>query len=120
MALDSPSPPLARGRTRANFRAGSSSSLSFEFDNPETLLTVRVPQGATVHLVGKATKGTGTVRTFRTTKLAAGQEWPEYNIRVSIERNGQLLSKEQTLSLKSGDSKSLAFDFEEAVLAVAD
>jgi uncharacterized protein (TIGR03000 family) len=101
-------------------RAGVSSEVAFEFDNPETTLTVHVPQGATVFLAGREKPGSGTVRTFRTTKLAADAQWPEYNVRVSITQNGQQLSKDQTISIKSGEAKSLTFGFDEAALAVAD
>jgi len=101
-------------------RPGAWSSISFDFDDPETTLTVNVPEDAIVHLLGRETRATGAVRTFRTTRLAAGQEWPEYGVRVSLQRNGQLLSKEQTISLKSGDSRHLTFDFEETAVAAAE
>ena len=105
---------------KTQIRADELGSLSFDFDNPETRLTVNVPDDAIVYLSGSQTSGTGPVRTFSTTRLANGQQWSGYSIRVSLERNGQLLSKEQTISIRSGDSKSLTFDFDAGAVAVAD
>jgi uncharacterized protein (TIGR03000 family) len=104
----------------AHMRGGVSSRVSFDFESPETSLTLKVPPDATVFLAGNAMTEAGSVRSFRTTKLAAGQQWPEYKIRVTVERNGQLLSKEQRILLKSGDTKSLTFSFDESLVAAAE
>ncbi len=96
-------------------RAGESVEVAFDLNSaaaPETVVTVKVPEDATVYLVGNETKGQGPVRVFRTTKLASGSQWSNYTVRVSVERNGETISREQTLTLKAGDTPSLSFDFD--------
>lgn len=96
-------------------RAGASIDVAFELNGtttPETVVTVNVPEDAKVFLAGNETKGQGAVRVFRTTRLERGAEWAGYTIRVSVERNGKTVSREQTLTLKAGDTPSLTFDFD--------
>ena len=47
-------------------------------------MTLNVPEGAEVTLAGNSTKATGEVRTFRTSQLAAGQIWDDYEIEVKM------------------------------------
>ncbi len=111
---------------KVKLRAGTVSSLAFNFTETETSLTLKVPADAKVYLGNsrlkelKQMKGTGAVRSFRTTKLVAGQKLTGYQIRVSVVRDGQLLSKQQTISLAAGDAQKLVFEFgdEAAVVAV--
>ncbi|HET6884095.1 MAG TPA: TIGR03000 domain-containing protein, partial [Pirellulales bacterium] len=77
-----------------------------------TSLTLHVPADAKVYLSGNETHGTGEVRTFSTTKLAAGQTWGSYVVRVEVERNGRTLSKEETVDLKGGDVRELNLDLD--------
>ncbi len=107
----------------AQLTAGSQASLMFSLaapastassaKPPRTALKVNVPADAKVYLSGKETSSTGPVREFSTTTLADGASWDNYTIRV--ESNGQ--SKEQTISLKSGENRELTFDFDAAEVA---
>ena len=52
-----------------------------------------MPADAKVFLAGNESKSTGANREFVTTKLAAGQSWDNYTVRVELMRNGQTISK---------------------------
>jgi len=86
-------------------------------DSPETVVTVHVPAEATVVLAGNETKGEGETRTFRTRRLANGEAWDSYTIRVTANVNGALITKEKTLRLEAGSAHDLAFDFESIEVA---
>jgi len=86
-------------------------------DAPETVVTVHVPADATVLLAGNETKGQGELRTFRTRRLATGEAWDSYTIRVTANVNGALITKEKTLRLEAGSVHDLAFDFESTEVA---
>ena len=105
--------------------AGQSANLDFtqaepaqqaaiETSTPTTLI-VRVPDDAKLYLAGRETKATGPVREFTTKKLPAGSEWATYAVRAVIERDGQQVVREQTVSLKAGESREVSFDFSNEV-----
>lgn len=84
-----------------------------------TELTLHVPAEAKVTLAGAPTRQTGESRTYATTALTAGQEWSGYVVRVEMERDGQTLVEEKTLSIVGGESYELTFDFAEPGAQVA-
>jgi uncharacterized protein (TIGR03000 family) len=93
-------------------RAGQTIDVAFAMQaKPETTLTLRVPEDARVTLAGNETSATGELRVYRTTSLSDGQTWSDYQVRVTIERDGQTLTREQTIQLAAGESRELAFDF---------
>lgn len=105
--------------------AGESISLSFGQGEPakeaasaqaekpvKTQVKVEVPADAKVFLSGAPTKQTGAERTYVTTRLAPGQVWEDYTVRVEVERDGQTLVREEKLSVTGGGSYELAFDFD--------
>jgi uncharacterized protein (TIGR03000 family) len=106
----------------AQLRAGRVADLEFGFDGneaeenvaakPTTSLTVYVPEDAKVYLAGRETTSTGAVRNFSTTKLAGDREWADYVVRVEVERDGRVVAKESTITLRAGDSRETTFDFE--------
>ena len=97
--------------------ANENAELNFTFAKPEqtaakaTVLKVHVPADAKVYLAGKETRSAGEVREFTTSKLAEGQEWTNYTIRAVVTRNGKLISRDETISLKAGEARQLSFDF---------
>jgi uncharacterized protein (TIGR03000 family) len=102
-------------------QGGSISDLSFTFENAQesiaakplrTALIINVPADAKVFLAGKETATKGPVREFATTKLAAGDSWKDYTVRVEIERGGRTLTKEETISVAAGESRELVFNFD--------
>jgi len=100
---------------KIDLRAGETANLAFDFptnDSAETSLTVHVPADAKVYLAGNATKTGGETRVFRTTGLSGNKTWEGYTIRVELERGGRTLTKEETITLKAGQSQELSFDFE--------
>ena len=106
----------------AMLRAGKLSALDFDFDDSgvtETVLTLNVPEDAKVFLSGNDTRATGEQRRYSTTRIPAGKKWADYVVRVTVERNGQTLSKEQEVTLKGGDQTELDFNFDQTELADA-
>ena len=100
-------------------QTGENASLAFDLNDAdvETTLTVQVPEDAKVTLSGSQTESTGTSRTFTTKNLQSGSTWKDYTVQVSIERDGQTLTKSQTIDLAAGEAKSLNFDFETEAVA---
>jgi uncharacterized protein (TIGR03000 family) len=103
--------------------AGETVSLSFgqaesQADEPvQTEVKVQVPEDATVFLSDSPTKQTGKLRAFSTSKLAAGQLWEDYTVRVEVVRDGQTLVREKKLKVEGGGSYELAFSFDSAATA---
>jgi uncharacterized protein (TIGR03000 family) len=117
---------------QVNLRAGQTAELAFDFPAAEqsataqlataeleTSLTVHVPAGAKVYLAGNPTKAQGETRVFRTTGLSSGKNWNDYTVRVELEQEGRIVTKEKTISLKAGESQELTFDFEGDRVAAA-
>jgi uncharacterized protein (TIGR03000 family) len=94
-------------------RAGQPKTMSFDFQPIATSLELVVPPDARVYLAGIERPGEGPVRRFTSTRLAAGERVSNYPVRVSVLRHGQPLSQEQAVSLQSGDSKTLRFQFDQ-------
>ena len=101
--------------------AGRSGALDFgshatvqTADNAEagTTLIVRLPADAKLYLAGHKTKSTGEVRKFSTTKLPNGSEWTKYAIRAVVDRDGHEQVREQTVSLKAGESREVTISFD--------
>jgi uncharacterized protein (TIGR03000 family) len=99
---------------------GSQADLAFEMSGsspapqtaktgaaPRTAVLLHVPAAAKVYLSGMEMSATGPDREFVTTKLPAGSTWDNYTIRVVSGAE----SRDQTLTLKGGDSRELTFDF---------
>lgn len=105
--------PVVQSKT-VQLRAGQTARLAFDaMDSTavETALTLHVPADAKVYLAGNETRGSGLVRTFRTTKLADGQTWSDYMVRVVVNENGEDRVKEEMITLRAGDQRALTFDF---------
>jgi uncharacterized protein (TIGR03000 family) len=105
----------------ATLTAGSNKLLAFDakpsVEQVATKLTLTVPASARVTLAGAETKQTGVEREYVTTKLAKGEAWDNYQIRVDVEQDGKVVSQERTISLRGGESQEIAFDFEGEKLA---
>jgi uncharacterized protein (TIGR03000 family) len=94
-------------------RAGGSEQVVFDterVDDPvETMLTLNVPEGATVVLANNPTKSDGGSRVYRTKQLKAGEVWEDYKIEVTYA--GQ--TKQKTIRLIGGDKLEMSFNFNE-------
>lgn len=108
--------------------AGQSSALSFTGEqqvqtakeaDTRTTLIIRLPEDAKLYLAGKATKATGEVREFSTNKLPAGAQWQTYAIRAVVTRDGHEEVREQSVSLKAGESRELSINFDAPQVADA-
>ena len=103
-----------------DLQSGGSANLAFALDSPPaTTLTLHVPESAQVFLAGNETGSKGAVRTFTTRSLPEGQEWSNYEIKVTLESEGETLTKTETISLKSGESREVSIDFAAAKIASA-
>ncbi len=109
--------------------AGQEYAVAFSLDSTnekvatepqKTKLTLHVPVTAKVTLAGRETNTPGEVREFTTSKLAPGSTWDDYTVVVTLERNGQMLTKEQTISLQAGENREMSFDFDSAQVAAND
>ena len=93
--------------------------VAFNFDSAapvtaeavKTRLTVNVPKDAQVSLAGTATSSKGETRSYTTTKLNSGQAWTNYTIVASIVRDGETVTKQQTIELLGGEDRQISFDF---------
>jgi uncharacterized protein (TIGR03000 family) len=74
-------------------------------------VTVQVPADALVHLEGRKAQAVGTVRRFSTSALTRGEKWNDYQIVVTLDRNGRQLKQEKSIDLVGGQSYDLRFDF---------
>lgn len=102
-----------------SLKNGETLALAFDSLQPaktaDTTLTVKVPADAKVTLGGNATIGSGTERTFRTSKLAGSKEWTNYVVQVTVGS----VTQEKTITLKAGDTQTLSFDFDNQQIADA-
>jgi uncharacterized protein (TIGR03000 family) len=100
--------------------AGETANVAFDLaTRPETSLTLRVPANARVILAGQETNGSGAVRVFRTSALEAGEEWSDYEIRVLVDRDGETEVREEKISLKGGESRTLDLQLDTPKIAAA-
>ncbi len=101
-------------------QTGQRAELMFDFAGEpaaETILTLHVPEDATVTLAGTETRQTGTTRKYSTSRLATGQSWDDYVVSVTVRQNGQSVTKEKRISLQGGQSYELQVDFHDAAVA---
>lgn len=104
-----------------SMQAGRTARVAFSLEASEvattTTLTLNVPADAKVFLAGNETTGTGAVREFTTSKLAAGQSWENYSIRVTFDRDGQTVTREKSVTLNAGENQMVSFESEAALVA---
>jgi uncharacterized protein (TIGR03000 family) len=99
---------------------GVQRDVRFDFDSAEQVLTslsITVPSDAQVTLGGSATRAAGPFRYYSTKALQPGQTWEDYEIQVTLERDGQTLTQSKVVDLTAGASLELSFDFEAAAVA---
>lgn len=104
----------AGDRVALTFDAKNEMKLSSAVPAAKTELKLSVPANAKVFLAGAETSQTGTDRTYATSRLAEGETWNGYTVRVELEQDGETVVREETLTMKGGKSYELAFDFEQA------
>jgi uncharacterized protein (TIGR03000 family) len=95
----------------------SSSTVVASAPTVKTSLTLHVPADAKVTLAGVETKQTGETRQFATTRLGAGQNWGDYKVIAEVEKNGQKLREERTISLTGGKAQELTINFDSTHVA---
>jgi uncharacterized protein (TIGR03000 family) len=103
---------LARGQRR---NIDFSELASAETD--VTTVKLHVPEDAVVTLAGQPTRVQGATRVFSTDRLAAGQTWDDYVVRVAFVRDGREVIRERTLTVRAGEVHEVNFDVDETRLA---
>ncbi|MCY3012482.1 MAG: TIGR03000 domain-containing protein [Planctomycetota bacterium] len=95
--------------------SGNGEEINFDMqsnDEPtETVLTLKVPEDASVILANNVTKNSGSARVFRTKQLRNGESWDDYKIQVTVAG----VTKEKVIRLIGGDNLELTFNFDDAV-----
>jgi len=86
--------------------AGKPASLTAATTN----LTLRVPADAKVWIEGHLTGSTGAVRNFGTRRLAQGEEWADYEVRVATIVDGQEQVAVRKLTLTGGRDTDVTID----------
>ena len=86
-------------------------------DLSDTIVRIHVPDGAIVSLDGQSTKSVGSMRTFKTASLQAGEVWDDYLIRVEAEVNGGTVIQERFVKIVGGTESDHHFDFTMSSLA---
>ncbi|MCE3016273.1 MAG: TIGR03000 domain-containing protein [Pirellula sp.] len=94
--------------------SGNGEEINFDMqsnDEPtETVLTLNVPEDASVILANNVTKNSGSARVFRTKQLRDGESWDDYKIQVTVAG----VTKEKVIRLIGGDNLELTFNFDDA------
>jgi uncharacterized protein (TIGR03000 family) len=96
-------------------RGGQSRDIRFDFDaaaSVATTVAVQVPADAKVTLAGVETDESGSTRIFSTDSLREGQSWKNYRVVATLERNGETVTREQTLDVVAGEVYQIKFDFD--------
>ena len=75
-----------------------------------TNLTLRVPADSKVWIEGHLTGSTGAVRNFGTRRLAQGEEWADYEVRVATIVDGQEQVVVRKLTLTGGRDTDVTID----------
>ncbi len=103
-------------------RGGEEASVAFNFDQPAELYTaieVNLPENAKLTLAGNESHRTGSKRVFSTRQLQEGESWESYKIVATIERDGETLVQEKTLTVVAGEFYKVNFDFDANDVRVA-
>lgn len=85
-----------------------------------TELKLTVPENAKVFLAGAATEQTGEHRDYTTNRLAVGESWKNYTVRVEFQQDGEPQVREETLTIEGGQTYDLNFMPDNKAEAVAD
>ncbi len=112
--LDQEGEKLTRTKV-VELTAGDNKTFDVEFNvEPEliTSVTLFVPEDATVKLGGMPTRATGNTRVFSTNSLAKGQAWENYTVAVTVNRDGEELTRNRVINIQAGESVDLHFDFD--------
>ena len=102
-------------------RAGSRTNVVFDdlsdTDPMLTTLKLHVPTDARVTLAGQETSMSGSTRVFTTRRLDKGKKWNEYLVHVSVERDGEQMVRERTLTIRAGETHEMSFLVDETSIA---
>jgi uncharacterized protein (TIGR03000 family) len=82
------------------------------------LLSVNVPEDAAVYVNGRSTKTPGTHRRYVSYGLQPGYNYT-YEIKAVVNRGGRELTDTQVVHVRAGQTRDLAFAFDEAASSAA-
>ncbi|MBA2115855.1 TIGR03000 domain-containing protein [Bremerella alba] len=114
---------LVREVKKLQMTAGEAKELEFQLDPEtkpetqvvgapvETKVTLNVPANASVTLAGNEMRTLGAQRVFSTVALATGETWKDYDIVVTVLRNGTPITQRKVIDLTGGEEMQINFDF---------
>lgn len=103
-------------------RGGEEASVAFNFEMPAerfTAIEVNLPENAKLTLAGNDSNRTGSKRVFSTRQLQEGESWDDYKIVATIEKDGETITQEKTLTVVAGEVYKVNFDFDGGDVRVA-
>ena len=105
-----PAPPPAPAAGTPNKPAKPSGAAAIESPNGAGTITLHVPADAKVVINGLKTKARGTERVYRSNNLKPGFAY-DYEVRIQLSRNGELLEEVRNVRLTAGAGETLAIEF---------
>jgi len=86
---------------------------AYRIDSRSVLLSVTVPENASLFVNDAKTRSTGAFRRFVSRGLQPGASYT-YTVRAEIDRNGKTLTDEKTIKVTGGTAARVAFNFDES------
>ena len=105
-----PAPAPAPPAGTPNKPAKTSDAAAVESPSSEGTITLHVPADAKVFINGLKTTARGTERVYMSYNLKPGFAY-EYEVRIQLNRNGELLEEVRNVRLTAGAGETLAVDF---------
>jgi uncharacterized protein (TIGR03000 family) len=105
-----PAPAPAPAAGTPNKPAKPSDAAAIESPSSTGTITLRVPVDAKVIINGLKTTARGTERVYKSNNLKPGFAY-DYEVRIQLDRNGELLEEVRNVRLTAGAGETLAVDF---------
>ena len=107
---EKPTPAPAPPAGTPNKPVKKPSAAKTESRSDSGTITLRVPADADVVINGLKTKARGTDRVYRSNNLKPGFAY-DYEVRIQLSRNGELLEEVRNVRLTAGAGETLAIEF---------
>lgn len=84
-------------------------------DGVDTVLNIELPEDALVYVNGRATRSTGSKRSFVARRLVPGKSYT-FEVKAVLYQGEQESAQNQFVTVVAGESKSVSFDFAPAAI----
>lgn len=105
-----------------SLRGGDHHEIAFDFSEPRQAITsvaIHAPENAKIILAGTPANRGGETRVFSTRRLKSGETWEDYKVVAIIEKDGETITQEKSLTIVGGENHEINFDFENSDVRVA-